>query len=37
MKDCEDDAEIWEVWVHAYCLVKCGIKCGTGGGKLFPE
>jgi hypothetical protein len=23
--------------VHAYCLVKCGIKCGTGGGKLFPE
>jgi len=35
MKDCEEDADPWEVWVHAYCLLKCGIKAGTGGGPLF--
>jgi hypothetical protein len=35
MSNCEDGAEPWEVWVHAYCLVKCGIKAGTGGGPLF--
>jgi hypothetical protein len=35
MSKCEDDADWWEVWVHAYCLVKCGIKSGTAGGPLF--
>jgi hypothetical protein len=29
MKRCEEEAHMWEVWVHAYCLVKCGIQSGT--------
>jgi hypothetical protein len=37
MEDCEEDHDFWEVWVHAYCLAKCAIKCGTGGGALFPD
>jgi hypothetical protein len=37
MEECEGDADWWEVWVHAECLVRCGIKCGTGGGPIFPD
>jgi hypothetical protein len=35
LSNCEQGAKPWEVWVHAYCLVKCGIKSGTAGGPLF--
>ncbi len=31
MERCEKDVEFWEIWMHAYCLIKCAIQCGTGG------
>lgn len=37
MEECEAGADWWEVWVHAECLLRCGIKCGTGGGPIFPD
>lgn len=37
MDECEADADWWEVWTHAYCLGRCAIKCGTGGGRLYPD
>jgi YD repeat-containing protein len=37
MKECEKDAEPWEVWVHAYCLTRCIAKSATGGGRLYPD
>jgi hypothetical protein len=37
MQECEDGAEVWEVWVHAECLIKCAIKCGKLFGRIFPD
>ena len=34
MRACEKNVEWWEFWMHAYCLVRCAFKCGTGGPAL---